>query len=439
MGNSSFPKAPLKAAITGGELSQLRCVLSELETNFARNAVTRGHCETALSASALTDSHQRNGGSYKLWLLSQPLNKKGDPALTLAIRSGQFHLIDYLLDCGVEVNTPNKDKETALDVLLKKFLPSESDILHYHFCPDIFPNAHPNDGDFVLPEEAKRLLRTGAKGPCLHMVILHLMKNEKKLREISELIPNLESDDNFRLSGLLLQAAVWFDKTDFLKDLLMKGVDPENFWKAQFIPTIVPNADYRQTVDIWERMSTETEGEYTLPSSPGEVTVDSSTSLQSLKLAFVQDWRADWFDCQNPDAQYRAGQLLTLDGATVMIKSANRSSVLDHVVNDIMQYLPPICGGPDLKRYPLMEHLMIAGYGFSVQQVLHFRLKYNLDFNPYLKYATSLKPLKHLSRLCIRSRVHPNVFHAVSKLKCLPSELQQYLLLGDIDDPQTEE
>ena len=406
--------------------------MDELESNLARDVTAHG------SVSGYSHAHEDNSVSHRTWLLSQSFNKKGDPALTLAVRSGQFQIVDFLLDCGVHINALNKDRETALDVALKKVLPCEGDILHYHFCSDFFPNAHQDEKEFRLSDGVKRMLERGAKGPSLHMVVLHLMKDEQKLREISDLIRDLTSEDNFRISGLLLQATVWFDQHVLLKDLLIKGVDPDNFWKAQFIPAIVPNTEYRRTVDVWERMSTDTEGDYIL-SQPEEVSIDSSTSLQSIKLAFVQDWRAEWFDGQNPGSQYKAGLLLTIDGASILIKAANHISILDQVVNDIMQYLPSMCGGPDLKSTPIIPYLVLAGYNFTIPQVMHLKLKYNLDFSPYLTYATTPKSLKQLSRLCIRSCVHTNVFFAVSRLKCLPTELQQFLLLNDIDNCVIEE
>ena len=84
---------------------------------------------------------------------------------------------------------------------------------------------------------------------------------------------------------LWLEVAVWFDLSDCLHCLLVRGVDTLNFWRSTFVPTLVPNPDRRSP--IRRRGSRRAGGsagaEYVVRSPPAD-----SYAIQTLKLSFVQ-------------------------------------------------------------------------------------------------------------------------------------------------------
>ena len=84
---------------------------------------------------------------------------------------------------------------------------------------------------------------------------------------------------------VVVEVAVWFDLSDCLHCLLVRGVDTLNFWRSTFVPTLVPNPDRRSP--IRRRGSRRAGGsagaEYVVRSPPAD-----SYAIQTLKLSFVQ-------------------------------------------------------------------------------------------------------------------------------------------------------
>ena len=160
------------------------------------------------------------------------------------------------------------------------------------------------------------------------------------------------------------------------------------------------------------------------------VTTDES-GVQSLKFSFVQDWRADWDDGDNPSAQYRAALQLTPEAACVFARAAHRYEVLWHIVKDVKAYLPPLCDGPDIKCTNLMSCLIESGYSFSEEEMRNIGLKFDVDFTRYKVLLSQPRTLKHLSRLTIRFNLNSNVFHALQHLEFLPVPIRQYIAMDD--------
>ena len=347
--------------------------------------------------------------------INDPLNRKGDTALSLAIRMEQYEFVVPLLEAGADVNTINKDNETPIDILLRTLLPEDEDILHNHccvMCPEV--------DTFQIPEILKILLKAGAKGASIQRLVLYSMKDSDVVMELCKLIVDLQNPKHFRLSGLLLQVAVWFDLHDCLLTILTLGVDIENFWRSSFIPMLVPNKSYRPAP--WSKGES---AEYVLPSLP------DSYAIQTLKLSFVQDWRAEWDDGCNPSAQYRAGLHLTPESALIFAKSANKYEGFVRIMDDVRHYLPCSCSGPKLKDMDLVNTLALAGYLFTEEEITHLQLKFNVDFESYFRYQRQPKPLRHITRTAVRFSMKTNVFCGVNQVTCLPNSLKDFILLQD--------
>lgn len=352
--------------------------------------------------------------------INEPLNRRQDTPLSLAVRLSCYELVPLLLNAGAHVNSTNRDKETPIDILLSAILPEDEDILHHHCC--LYPQAERRV--FQIPEVLRILLKAGAKGQGIQRLILHTMKDSAIIQELCQLIVDLDSPQSYRLSGLLLQVTVWFDLHQCLQCLLVRGVNALNFWKSNFIPTLVPNRTYRAA--RWPRTSGKSR-EYDLPHPL------DSYAIQTLKLSFVQDWRAEWDDGGNPSAQYRAGLHLTPESAVIFARSAHRYPLLEQVMRDVLHFLPCSCSGPKLKDTDLINTLALAGYQFSPDEIVHLQLKFNVDFKRYLAYQAQPKPLRHLCRYVIRFSVKTNVYCAVDRLSYLPNSLKDCILLEDGD------
>lgn len=394
--------------------------------------------------------------------LRAPLNRRRDASLALALRVGSYDLAPVLLDAGAAVNAANRDGETPVDVLLRTILPGDDNILHRHCClhpppPPPPPPYHDpasssstssscnggNGGDagggdsFVIPEVLRLLLRRGAKGQSLQRLVLHAMKDGHVVLELCELISDLDAPEHYRLAGLLLQVAVWFDLDDCLRRLLVRGVDALNFWRSTFVPTLVPNRGYRSPV--WPRGDS---GEYVLPpgghvgAGGGGASPPSAAdnyAIQTLKLSFVQDWRAEWDDGGNPSAQYRAGLHLTPDSATLFARSAHRYAALAHVMRDVLHFLPCSCSGPRLNDSDLVGTLALAGYRFSDDEIVHLQLKFDVDFKRYLRYCAEPAPLRHLARTTLRFAMPRNVYCSLDRMPGVPTSLKNFILIQDGD------
>lgn len=353
--------------------------------------------------------------------INDPLNRKDDTPLALAVRLGHYDLIPMMLEAGAQVNTSNKDNETPIDILLSCMLPEDEDILRHHCC--LYTCGGAEKHMFEIPEVLKLLLKSGAKGQGIQRLILHTMKDSDVIYELCQLIVDINSPQLFQLSGLLLQVAVWFDLLQCLQRLLIRGVDSLNFWKSTFVPTLVPNRTYRPPPP-WPKRKTR---EYDLPLPP------DSYAIQTLKLSFVQDWRAEWDDGSNPSAQYRAGLHLTPESAVIFSRSANRYKTLVQIMSDVLHFLPCSCSGPKLKDADLIHTLVLAGYRFNPEEIVHLQLKFNVDFKRYVGYQSQPKPLRHLCRYAVRFAMTVNVYCGVDRLSYLPNSLKNYILLQDGD------
>lgn len=380
-------------------------------TSILKSAIVRNDVETLTSI--LQDPVIRAH-------INQPLNRRQDTPLALAVRLAYYELVPLLLSVGADMNATNRDKETPIDILLSAILPEDEDILHHHCC--LYPQVERRV--FQIPEVLRILLKAGAKGQGIQRLILHTMKDSAIIQELCKLIVDLDSPQSYRLSGLLLQVTVWFDLHECLQYLLVRGVNALNFWSSTFIPTLVPNHTYRAT--RWPRASGKSR-EYDLPHPP------DSYAIQTLKLSFVQDWRAEWDDGGNPSAQYRAGLHLTPESAVIFARSANMYLLLEQVMRDVLHFLPCSCSGPKLKDTDLINTLALAGYQFSPDEIVHLQLKFNVDFKRYLSYQAQPKPLRHLCRHVIRFSVNTNVYCAVDRLSYLPNSLKDCILLEDGD------
>ncbi len=347
-----------------------------------------------------------------------PLNRKGDTALILSARLGKVDMVEQLLHHSelCIVNAINRENDTALDVALDKALPPDGDILHHHFCP----YAAVENSAFEIPKMIKLLLKAGARGKCLDRLILHCMKYEAVITEIVNLLDDLTHPTQFRVSGLLLQITVWFDQSENVELLLRRGIDVENFWKTSFMPRIQPSS-YHRSVQ-WPRGEA---AEYIINQLP------DSDVIQSLKFSFIQDWRADWNDGENPSAQFRAGLQLTPDCAILFARAANSNRILMRIMHDIMLYLPVVCSGPDLTQTSLIQCFTLAGYQFTQEEMQHLQLKFNINLGFYTAFVNGPNSLKHLARISFRRNLKHNVFYALDQLDYLPEPIKDYITLHD--------
>lgn len=374
---------------------------------------------TAGDEEALKTALKENGTGGRA---DRSLNKKGDGALAFCLRQGHNNLVPLLLEAGCRINSRNKDNETALDILLRKVLPDDETILQEHFCPyfDAF------DSNFSVPPVVFLLLKSGAHARSMQRLIMHVMKDEDAIGQLCRVTRGLDQSEQFRVAGLLLQTVVWFDQPENLQVLLKRGVDVETFWSAPFVPTIEPNVEVKPTT-----CPPGDSGEYRF--AP-RLTSDSE-SIQHLKLLFIQDWQAEWRDGEHPPAQYRAGLHITPWSAPTFIKAANSYSILSNIMADIMAYLPPFCGGPDLRRHrKLIGFLYLAGYSLTSNEIRHLQLVFQMDMSAYVSYSKQPRPLMQLSRTAIRFSLSSNVVHAVEKLQMLPASIRRYLLLEESHD-----
>lgn len=353
--------------------------------------------------------------------INGPLNQRQDTPLALAIRLAHYDLVPLLLKAGASVDVANRDKETPIDILLRAILPEDEDILHHHCC--VYPTTDVQV--FQIPEILRTLLRAGARGQGIQRLILHTMKDSAIIHELCQLIVDLDSEQSYDLSSLLLQVTVWFDLLQCLQCLLVRGVNALNFWRSTFIPALVPDRAYRTDRRTRRGGASSKSRVYDLPLPP------DSYAIQTLKLSFVQDWRAEWDDGGNPSAQYRAGLHLTPESALIFARSAHSYFVLEYVMSDVLHFLPCSCSGPKLKDTDLINTLALAGYNFSPDEIVHLQLKFNVDFKRYNAYQVQPKPLRHLCRRVIRFSMRVNVYCAIERLSYLPNSLKDCILLQD--------
>ena len=350
-------------------------------------------------------------------LLEQKLNRKGDTAIVFCARHGRLNLIELLVNAGCNLKAVNHDNKNALDVSLQALLPDDGNILHHHFCPY---SCAESEHTFVFNDLIRYLLRKGVTGQFLNRLILFAMNNDNVIKELIDLLPDLSSTD-YRIVGLLLQVTVWYEQFDNLLTLLQDGANIDDFWRATFMPTIRPSQSFQHTP--WP-IEDEYEGEYEV-SLPAD-----SDAIQNLKLAFIQDWRADWNDGENPNAQFRAGLQLTPDGAVYFIRASSSRWLMSQIIADVNKYLPKSCSGPDLKNSRLIDYMITADYPFSVEECTHVQLKFGIEFKEYEDYRTSVRSLRHLCRAVIRANCHLNVFYALKRLKNVPNTLKDYLTIS---------
>lgn len=363
--------------------------------------------------------------------VNMPLNRRRDNALSLAVRLARYELISVILEAGAQVNAVNRDRETPVDVLLRAVLPIDDVILYRNCCLVSQLSSSPwtgVDGEWCrLPDPLRTLLAAGGHGQLIERLVLYAMKDVNLMQELCDVLVNLENPAHFRLSGLLLQVAVWFDLTDCLRGLLIRGVDALNFWRSKFVPALVPNM-YHHSPARRRGNALRNVGEYVVRSPPAD-----SYAIQTLKLSFVQDWRAEWQDGGNPSAQFRAGLHLTPDSATIFARAANAQHVLSRIMRDVFRFLPCSCSGPRLRDSDLITTLVLAGYRFTRDEIDHLRLKFDIDFTPYIRYRAGPKPLRHLSRCAVRFSMRCNVYCAVEKIGYLPTSLKNCILIQDDD------
>ena len=350
-------------------------------------------------------------------LLEQKLNRKGDTAIVFCARHGRLNLIELLVNAGCNLKAVNHDNKNALDVSLQALLPDDGNILHHHFCPY---SCAESEHTFEFTDLIRYLLRKGVTGQFLNRLILFAMNNDNVIKELIDLLPDLTSTD-YRIVGLLLQVTVWYEQYGNLLMLLQGGANIDDFWRATFMPTIRPSQSFQHAP--WP-LEDEYEGEY-------EVTLPAdSDAIQNLKLAFIQDWRADWNDGENPNAQFRAGLQLTPDGAVYFIRASSSRWLMSQIIADVNKYLPKSCSGPDLRNSRLIDYMITADYPFSVEECTHVQLKFGIEFKEYEDYRNSVRSLRHLCRAVIRASCHLNVFYAMKRLKNVPNTLKDYLTIS---------
>ncbi len=157
-------------------------------------------------------------------------------------------------------------------------------------------------------------------------------------------------------------------------------------------------------------------------------TVDA---IQSLKLAFLQDWRADWNDGENPDAQFRAGLQIPPEGAVHFIQATSSQTVLVCIISDLMNYLPTSCSGPDLADSRLIDYLITVDYPFHPDEVRHIELKFGIKFKKFESYLHNPRSLRHLARASIRRSCRYNVHYTLHNLPHVPNTLKQYVTIPE--------
>jgi hypothetical protein len=349
-------------------------------------------------------------------VINSPINKKGDTCLIYACRHANFEAAKLLIERGCSVNTINKASQTALDIALQTCVPNDGELLHDHFCPFV----HTCEAAVpTMPPLVQMLLEKNARSTYLPRLILFAMHQSDFVRKIFVSIPDLQtSPDHWRTRALLLQVCVWFNHLSNLQQLLESGLEITDFWNVSFMPDVVPNPKYKN--QEWPQ---ENSGEYTLP------TVAEPSSVLELKLSFVQDWRAEWDNGENPSAQFKAALHVTPSSAEMFTRAANSSVILDLIVSDIMYYLPVTCRGPDLNQTNLLKLLALAGYQFTEEMMEHFNLKFGVKFSDILCLIKPPLTLKHMCRLKIRNNLRANVFCSLDKLS-LPDMLKSYLCLN---------
>lgn len=363
-------------------------------------------------------------------LINELINRRGDTPLMFAASLGRTDLVKLLIESGADVNHVNVERFTALDLAIRSSLPPDGDILSRYRLDSEQSGAAQTEAQALglpqvdIPEIIEVLLAEKGQGRTLERLILFVMRNEGLVRRVINSIDELHLRDKFRISGLLLQVSVWFDHLDNLRLLVYKGVNIEHFWTAPFMPRIEPSSPVSLLSSFYEDEDLE-EDEYCLSTS------QTSDPLQELKFLFIQEWWADWNDGENPGAQYRAGLHLTPECALFFVQTANRLSILEHIMEDIMQYLPPTCSGPNLQNMCLLNCLTMAGYVFHEEQEQHFRLKFNVDFEPHRRFNQQPRKLRHICRISMRFMFNTNVHLAVDGLPDLPRTLRNFLLLQD--------
>ena len=380
-----------------------------------------GNSPTAALRTAITDGNVDELGRLlqdpraQLYV-NRPINRKADTPLILAARLGKLEVAQKLIDFGCNVHLLNRENFSALDVAINKALPGDGDILHQHFCPF---SQHERPHDFQIPELVKILLRLGCRGSAVDRLILHCTRDPTTLREIINLLGDLQRNDYLRVQSLLLQVTVWFEQSSNLQTMLFRGIDPQDFWRSSFMPHFSPS-NYHRSLQMPRGGEG---GDYVIKPLP------ESDSIQTLKFSFVQDWRADWNDGENPSAQFRAGLQLTPESAVVFIRAANNYCLLMRTMEDVLSYLPITCEGPDLVQRGVVEYLIQAGYRFSEDEMRHLQLKFNVFFGDYMAAVRQPQLLKHLCRLTMRFSFKKNVFASVAGLGALPPGLRDYLTL----------
>ena len=350
-------------------------------------------------------------------LLDQRINKKGDTAIIFCARHDRLNMLRMLVNAGCDLESVNHDGNNALDVSLQTLLPDDGNILHHHFCPY---SCAESEHTFEFNELIRYLLRKGLTGKFLNRLILFAMNNNEVIKELVDLLPDIRVTD-YRITGLLLQVAVWYEQFDNLLTLLHCGANIEDFWRATFMPAIRPSQSFQQTP--WP-IEDDYEGEYEV-GLPAD-----SDAIQSLKLAFIQDWRADWNDGENPKAQFRAGLQLTPDGAVYFIRASSSRWLLSQIIADVNKYLPKSCSGPDLRTSRLIDFMITADYPFSEEECTHVQLKFGIEFKEYEEYRNNARSLRHLCRAVIRERCQLNVFYAMKRLQNVPNTLKDYITIS---------
>ena len=385
-----------------------------------------------------------NEQSWECHLLEKRLNKRGDTALLLAASLGHSTIVKHLLDLGCDINQYNYMGHTVLDLWLSTELPTDDEILHQHFCP--FEHSEPKDP--YLSDFTHFLLTKDAKGLGLQRLILHSMKYPKVLNQIANCIQDLREPVKYRICGLLLQVCTWFNHHDNLISLLLMGVDILNFWKAPFTPTlrnlIDINMDHIQVGGSREPLEQAVIGNDCAEWSPAASKVTCSNlelqsnykqSLLNLKLAFIQDWRADWNDGENPASQYRAGLNTTPESAILFIRAANNLCIIEQVIIDISSYRPQNAGGPDLTKLPFLHYLQLTGYKLNATETRWLKQRFSAkDMEAYVDFINRPFSLKMLASLCIRVHMVRNVVYGVMHLPdhYLPQELKDVITLGPL-------
>ena len=353
--------------------------------------------------------------------LNRPLNKRGDTALHISVRLDRYNMVRDLVEAGCDVVLENRDHDIALDLALRKILPPDGDIIPSF--DQSCPYTASKERHLILDKMTRFLLSVHGRGKSVEKLILHHMKSTESIKNIIKCMRNLSSPWMVRSGGLLLQVCVWNSHNDNLIQLFHAGVPPEHFWTTPFMPHFVPNRDYKDVC-----CDDKLHCEFTVLSLP------ESSAIQSLKYALLQDWRAEWDngDTQTPEAQYKAALIMPPEQAILFVQAAHTYHILSKIVGEVLQYIPVMCGGPDLKNSSLVPSLMYAGYMFSKEERSHLELKSHVDFTSYDEYISQPKTLKQLCRKLIRNRMNQNVYRSVQKCDSIPTLMKDFILLKDV-------